>query len=258
MSGPVWTPDGHILFEQNLSASRTLWMVDADGSHRRQISLPGSNYDPSISSGGRLACMSDRGGTTAIWTMDLDGGNALKVANVIADANPKISSDGKWVVFTASGARHWATLWRVEANGGQPFELNDRYWEMPVVSPDGKWIAGFYRDQQLSTGNYPTSIAVVGFDGGKPAFTFPTPMSVSYTAGIRWSRDGRELMYVNGGKDGDNIWSQPLSGGIPRQVTRLRGEALFRFDWSPDARELVFSRGVQKRDVIAVRDSREE
>jgi Tol biopolymer transport system component len=255
-SAPLWTPDHRILFEQEVNGSRTLWTVDADGNHQKQMPLAGDNYDPSIASDGRLACTSDRSGSSAIWTMDMDGGNASMLAKVVAESNPKISPDGKWVVFTSSGVGHWATLWRVGARGGPAVELNDRYWEMPVVSPDGKWIAGFYRDQQLSTGNYPTSIAVIGINRGKPSFTLPTPMSVSYGAGIRWTPDGRELTYVHSGKDGDNIWSQPFSGGAPHQVTRFHGETLFRFDWSANGQELVFSRGVQTRDVIAVQDSR--
>ena len=121
---------------------------------------------------------------------------------VVAESNPKTSPDGKWVVFTASGANHRAGLWRVGSSGGPAVELNDRYWEMPAVSPDSKWIAGFYRDQQLS--NDPTSIAVIGIDA---IVHFPTPTSVSYAMGIRWTPDARELTYVNSGKDGDNIWT---------------------------------------------------
>ena len=136
-------------------------------------------------------------------------------------------------------------------------ELNDRFWEMPVVSPDGRSIAGFYQDHKLSTGNYPTSMAVIGIDGGQPSYLVPTPLSISYGAGIRWTPDGRELTYVSSGKDGDNVWSQPLSGGAPHQVTRLHGDTIFRFDWSWNGQQLVFSRGVQTHDVVSVRDSRE-
>ncbi len=257
-SAPIWMPDQRILFEEEANGSRTLWAVNADGTHRKKMPFPGANSDASISSDGRVACNSDRGGSSALWTMDLDGGNALMLTKVASELNPKISPDGKWVVFTALGARHWDTLRRVGSRGGPVVELNERYWEMPVVSPDGKWVAGFYRDQQLSTGNYPTSIAVIGINGGKPSSIFPTPMAVSYTADIRWTPDGRELTYVIGGKDGDNIWSQPFDGGRPHQVTRLHGETLFRFDWSADGRQLAFSRGVQTRDVIAVQDTREK
>jgi hypothetical protein len=56
----------------------------------------------------------------------------------------------------------------------------------------------------------------------------------------------------------DNIWSQPFSGGAPHQVTQFHSETLFCFDWCQDGQQLVFSRGVQTRDVIAVQDSREE
>ena len=38
--------------------------------------------------------------------------------------------------------------------GRAAIELNDRLWQRPVISPDGKWIAGFYADHQLSTQNF--------------------------------------------------------------------------------------------------------
>ncbi len=257
-SALVWMPGQRLLFEQSLNGLSSLWSVDANGTNQKQMPLPGDNFNPSISSDGRLACIAHRGGSPAIWTMDLDGGNAAMVTKIEAGSDPKISPDGKWVVFTASGAGHWASLWRVGSRGGPAIELNDRFWEKPVVSPDGKWIAGFYRDQHLSTGNYPTSIGVIGINGGKPSSIFPTRLSVSYGAGLRWTPDGRELTYVNGGKDGDNLWSQPFRGGAPHQVTRFHGETLFRFDWSPNGQQLVFSRGLMRRDVVAVLDPRED
>jgi len=58
-------------------------------------------------------------------------------------------------------------------------------------------------------------------DGGLPRKAIPIPPSVSLSAGIRWSPDGCQLTYVDGRKEGDNIWNQPLNGGAPRQVTRF-------------------------------------
>jgi Tol biopolymer transport system component len=81
------------------------------------------------------------------------------------------------------------------------------------------------------------------------------PPSVSISAGIRWSPDGRQLTYVDRGKDGDNVWSQPLNGGPPHQVTQFHGEALFGFGWSRDGKQLVLSRGIQARDVVLLQDA---
>jgi len=35
----------------------------------------------------------------------------------------------------------------------------------------------------------------------------------------------------------------------------LHGVDVFSFDWSPDAKQLVFSRGVQTRDVVLIEDT---
>jgi Tol biopolymer transport system component len=140
--------------------------------------------------------------------------------------------------------------------GGPAVQLNDKLWQRPTISRDGTLIAGFYADHELNWQEEPTNIAVMGTDPGQPWKIIPIPPSVSITAGIRWSLDGQELTYVDNGKDGDNIWSQPLKGGPPRQVTQLRGHALFGFDWSPDSKQLVFSRGIQSRDLILIRDLR--
>jgi len=83
----------------------------------------------------------------------------------------------------------------------------------------------------------------------------PLPLSVSLAAGIRWSPDGRQLTYVNRGKDGDDIWTFRLEDGALHQLTHFHGVVVIGFEWSPDGKQLVFSRGVQTREVVLVEDT---
>ena len=254
-SPPRWTPDGRILYEQELNGHASIWIVNADGTHQRQLTLAGNNDKPSgCGPGRRLAYLSDRSGSPAIWTMDVDGGHPAMVVKAWPNMAPELSPDGKWIAYAAIGSGDWTTLWKVPSGGGQPIELNDRLWMWPAISPNGKWIAGFYADKRLSTQTEPDRLAVISSDGGQPSKVFPLPPSVSPSA-IRWTRDGRQLTYVDDGKDGDNIWSQPLDGGAPHQVTHFRGASLFAFDWSPDGKELVFTQGIQVRDVVLIQDA---
>jgi Tol biopolymer transport system component len=218
----------------------------------------GNNYDASVSRTGKtLVFISDRSGTPSIWTMDLENGNAQMLSKATGEPVPQLSPDGRWVVFTAIGARHWITLWKMPVSGGQAVELNDRFWSRPVISPDGNWIAGFYADTQLNTQTIPTSIAIISSNGGPIRNVFHIPLSVLVPGGIRWSRDGRELCYISSGKEGANILAQPVLGGAPHQITHFKGIDLFSFDWSEDGKQLVFSRGFQARDVVLVKDARQ-
>jgi len=255
-SSPGWTREGRMVFEEELNGRRNIWTMNADGTDRKQLTFAGNNYDPSVSRNGeKVAWVSDRNGSTAIWKMDMDGGNLGMVIKATGESFPQLSPDGKWIAFTAIGSAPWTGLWRVASEGGPAIELNRGLWQRPVISPDGKWIAGFYADHELSTQKFPESIATIGIDGGPPRKMLPIPLSVTLSAGIRWSPDSRQLTYVNRGKDGDNIWSFRLDDGALHQLTHFRGVAVIGFEWSPDGKELVFSRGVQTREVILVEDT---
>jgi Tol biopolymer transport system component len=254
-SSPAWTREGRMVFEEELNGRRSIWTMNTDGTDRKQLTFAGNNYDPSVSRNGeKVAWVSDRNGSTAIWKMDMDGGNLGMVIKATGESYPQVSPDGKWIAFTTTGSAPWTSLWKVASEGGPAIELNSGLWQRPVISPDGKWIAGFYADHELSTQKFPESIATIGIDGGPPRKMVPIPLSVTLSAGIRWSPDGRQLTYVNRGKDGDNIWSFRLDDGALHQLTHFRGVAVIGFEWSPDGKELVFSRGVQTREVILVED----
>jgi Tol biopolymer transport system component/DNA-binding winged helix-turn-helix (wHTH) protein len=255
-SPPRWTPDGRILYEQELNGHRSIWMVDEDGTHQKQLTLLGNNDSPSICGSGRtIAHISDRSGRPAIWTMDADGGHPTMLVDAWPDTAPEISPDGRWIVYTSIGSGHWTTLWRIASNGASARELDDKLWRWPAISPDGKWIAGFYAAKPLNTQSEPNTLAVIPSDGGPLSTVLPIPPSVSLSA-IRWTRDGRQLTYIVGGKDGDNIWSQPLHVGSPHQVTHLHGAAVFNFDWSLDGEQLLLRQGIQARDVVLIQGAK--
>jgi Tol biopolymer transport system component len=260
-SGPVWTPDGRIVFEEELQGQRSIWSVDVDGKNRKQLLPEGNSYDHSVSrNGGTIAFISDKSGVPAVWTMDLDGGNLTMAATPSGEpasdgTAPQISPDGQWIALTSVGSGHWTALWKVSSHGGKPVELNDKLWVRPAISPDGKWIAAFYDDRRLSTQTFPTNIGIISSEGGVPSKVIPIPLSVLLSGGLRWSVGGKELFYINRAKDGDNIWAQPTNGSPPHQVTHLQGMDLFTFDWSPDGKQLAFSRGVHASDVMLVEDA---
>jgi hypothetical protein len=67
---------------------------------------------------------------------------------------------------------------------------------------------------------------------------------------VRWTPDGRAIDYI-ATRDGiSNIWSQPLDGSPPSQVTNFAADRIFHFDWLPASRTVACSRGVVTADVV--------
>ena len=73
---------------------------------------------------------------------------------------------------------------------------------------------------------------------------------------FRWAPDGRSLTYLNTQNDVTNIWSFPLDGAAPKQLTDFKTENIYNFKWSADGKNLVLARGTTTSDVILIRDFR--
>jgi Tol biopolymer transport system component len=71
---------------------------------------------------------------------------------------------------------------------------------------------------------------------------------------VRWTADGRFLTYIDTHDGVSNIWSRPVDGGAPRQLTDFKADQIFRFAWSRDGKRLACSRGAIANDVILIRD----
>jgi len=152
------------------------------------------------------------------------------------------------VVFTRlQGGKY--TLMKVPSGGGPASQLRDYGSRWPSVSPDGKWIACKYFPGQ----NQPTSLAIVPFAGGQPAKVFP--MAGTYGPALLWTPDGRAISFINSVNGVDNVWEQPLAGGLPKQVTHFTSDRIFYFDWSRDGR-LALSRGTDQTDAVFIKNFR--
>jgi Tol biopolymer transport system component len=113
---------------------------------------------------------------------------------------------------------------------------------------------GYYIEWPLSTQIESRSIAVITLNGAAPKNFFDIPVTVYQGAGIRWAPDGQSISYVDNRGGSSNIWSQPLAGGPPKQLTDFRGDRLFAFDWSHDGTQLACLRGIYKQDVVMISD----
>jgi len=209
---------------------------------------------------------------------------------VASNANGAVAtSDGKTIVFMKPGAE--ASIWRVEADGRQPVELVSEGALIPVISRDDRHViylsgrSGFPTPWMVPIeGGEPTEIVKtfaqagsvdVSPDGGRLAFVsseaqnqfvvvvcdlpsctnrqrLPLPTNFSPgTRSMRWTPDGRSIAYVD--INGSNIWSQPLDGGPPRQITHFSDRQVASFAWSRDGKRLAVARTTTTNDIVLLR-----
>lgn len=244
MFGMAWTPDGRILYGSHADGNPDIWMMNADGSNQKQLTVdPRADYSPVATSDGRyIVFVSNRANGLHLWRMNMDGSNLLQLTSGAGEEAPSLSPDGRWVIYSAfSGIT--PTLWKVPIDGGEPTLLTSQPSQRPLVSPDGKLIACLYQGK----------VAILPFAGGEALKTFEAIPSI-YPQIIRWMSDSRALAYLDTQGGVANIWSQPVDGSAPKQVTNFKDDSIFRFAWSPDGSTLACERGTEINDIILVSD----
>ena len=131
-------------------------------------------------------------------------------------------------------------------DGGTPEQLSTKPSRMPVVSPDGNFIACRYLND-----DHVWEMAILPFAGGLPIQR--VPIRIAPWQSVQWTKDGQALTYIdtNPGKSGAaNIWRFDLTGGPPKQITDFKTEQIFAYAWSPDQKQLACERGSESRDVM--------
>jgi eukaryotic-like serine/threonine-protein kinase len=251
-----WTPDGKIVYVTGANGPPDVWIMDSDGKNQRQLtSGAGVNIFSSVSPDGRFILFdSSRHSSTLntfnVWRMNIDGTNPKQLTFGGSEYFPVSSADGKWVIYNTLLDNGKPSLWRAPIDGGDPVRLTDYVSARPAISPDGKFIACQYHDNQPTS---PVKIAIVSIDGGQPIKVLNKQSSL-----FEWSSDGKAVIYLDTKGGVSNLWSMPVDGGATRQLTNFNSDLIFTFDWSPDGKQLACARGVQTTDVILIKDLGQE
>ncbi|HEX8337115.1 MAG TPA: hypothetical protein VF621_10325, partial [Pyrinomonadaceae bacterium] len=249
--GVEWLRDGKIIYGSTASGKEDVWLMNADGSEQRQLTTTaGANFEPTVSDDGRTMVYVSKAADAAqnLWKMNLANGERAQLTNGGFDLRPDISPDGRWVVYM-SVIKDSPTLWKISIDGGgAPIQLSDKIAAVPRVSPDGRFIACFYRAQVETY----SKLAVLPFDGGEPVKVFDRSPTTFVEAGIRWTPDGRALSFIDNRDGVSNVWLQPLDGSPAKQLTNFTSETIFRFAWSPDGTMIVAERGTETGDIVLI------
>ena len=248
----VWTPDGRLVFVSNESGSLDIWIMDADGRNRKQLtSSLGQNISPQVSPDGRyIVFTSNRDGHRNLWRMDITGNNQKRLSGGIADALPAVSVDSKWI-FYCSLVEGIPTLWKMPIDGGAPVQLTRSVAVGPSISPDGKYVAYLFPASADPLAP-PNRIAIMPAEGGEPLKVFEIPSVGTIAPSVHWAPDGKSVTYTANANNVSNVWSLPIDGGLPKQLTDFKDSLMTGFAWSHDGKTLVTTRGVLMRDAVLI------
>ena len=250
--GLSWTPDGRVVYASVASGSWDIWVMNADGTGQRQLTVGArSNYGPSVSADGRhIVFVSNRaGGGFNIWRMDADGSNPVRLTSGRGENFPHVTPDGRSVVYATVGGGQEAAIWKIPIDGGEPVRLTNRPASWPFVSPDGKSFVCTYGEGPFAT----NKLAVIPIEGGEPVKLYD--IAPTFRANTVWLPDNRGIAFLDTRTGATNVFMQPLSGGKPVQLTHFTADHVAAFDWSRDNR-LVATRSVEATGVVLIKNFR--
>jgi serine/threonine protein kinase/dipeptidyl aminopeptidase/acylaminoacyl peptidase len=257
-AGVSWTPDGKIVYVTQSGESIDVWSMNSDGNDQRQLTFDGEpKSNPVVSPDGRYIVFAGTRSTVQnLWRMDIDGSNPKQLLPTNTPAFfPVISPDSGSVIFNSAHSGN-LVLWKVGIDGANtPTQLTETISIFPAVSPDGRWVASF--SEGSDAGGKP-KIIIVPFTGGPAIKWFDvSPGFVPDNHPVlRWAPDGSALTYVDESNGADNIWSQPVNGGLRKPLTNFKSDNISSFAWSRDGKRLAIARGPVTTDVVLLRDFR--
>ena len=218
---PTLSPDGRLVGVQATEGSNyDIWVWDITRAVKTRLTTgPEADGVPLWSPTGEAAAFSsNRAGNWDIFLRQSDGSGAAKVL-VATPRDENVtdwSRDGKYLLYLLDDPETGTDLWYLERNeDGSAWEphpflhtpFNER---VAKFSPDGRHVA-YVSDE---SGQW--EVYVQPFTEGGPRST------VSSNGGSqpRWSRDGKELFYVEGSTlVGVSVWSGPtFSVGSARRL----------------------------------------
>jgi Tol biopolymer transport system component len=245
-SGIAEMPDGRIVYGVYTADGRRIRICDPDGRNATNLTSGTNDSYPAVSRDGSLVAYQrvDKGART-IWIREMATGAERRLTTGGFEGAPQFSSDGRWVYYT-----DWKrfSVARVATTGGPPAVMTGKFGcNGQDFSPDGRHFAAWCASSDDDHGD----LHVFDADG-----TSPRRVRTNITPRwgmVRWSGDGKDLLFIREIAGIQNVWKVPSAGGAPSPATAFDSGLTTHIEISRDGRHLLLSRGTSERQLVRIR-----
>ena len=249
--GISWARSDKVFYGSAAAGNPDIWVMNADGAVRRQLTIDTHlDSQPTVTSDGRYVVFGSlRSGIESLWRMNADGGEqTLLVSDALRE--PLAIAPNGWIYYHST--KDGAAMWRIRVGGGQPEKLMAGKYFPSAVSPDGKFLAAGIRPEAAKA----YSLAVLAVEENSPRIIkeFNLVEGTEFPGWLRWTPDGKSIVYVVTKKGIGNLWAQPVDGGEPKQMTNFTSERIYSFDFSPDGKQIICARGELSGHVVLLKN----
>jgi TolB protein len=257
--------NGLIAYESDVAGPLEVFVMNPDGSKKRQLTHSRQNGEPRWSPDGQRIVFVHGGCSTvgcaptrsALWIMNADGSGQRRLTNGRSvDNDGRWSPDGRWIAFsrgtscTGDGCK--IDIWLIRPDGTDARRVtHDGRSTQPTWSPDGKKIAFSCDNADGSR----SDICVMNADGtGRRDLTSGLPANSALCSEPAWSPDGHTILFAYGQPSRVLIFmsSNGLTPTAPVFSDHPGGDYYSEPAWSPDGTKIAFERQ-QTIAVVSVR-----
>jgi len=186
------SPNGSVAISRTVNGNADIWLLETGRGFQKFTSDLSAEFHPVWSSNSdRIAFGSDRKGILDLYEALINGNGTA--TPLVESPEPKTSldwsQDGRFFLYTSQNPKTGNDLWAKPLFGDKkPYVVaNTTFMETGArFSPDSRWIA--YESNE----NARSDVYVQPFPGPGRRL----PISANGGKYARWSRDGRELFYV--------------------------------------------------------------
>jgi len=231
---PAWSPDGtKLAFVSTRTGAPEIWVMNADGSDQRQLTLGGGAMLPAWSPDSSQIACSVRG---QIWVIGADGSYPRQLTTAGHNNVATWSPDGKRIAIWNGNPRGFGQIWTIGSDGGDAKQLTfprtDDYTPAGSSANAPAWLhnqrIAYWSGIEHRYGH----IWTMNADGSdqRKLTDDPAPVSNDNPA---WSPDGKQILFDTSRRGRPEIWVMDADGGNQRPMVSNPRVVPARPSWQP-------------------------